>query len=160
MDIMLKTRRKDHVVIFWEKTQDEEIKKLFPFSIETLEESLRLFDESLKKDALSYGKVIYFEERYIGDIWCYSIDESNEKMSMLSVVIFEKKLWGKGIATEAAKAFVKEVFDKFDIEKIGAFTYSNNYGSIGLLEKAGFVKIETFVEDGIESIYFEIQDKK
>ena len=160
MDIMLKARRKNHVVTFWEKTQDEEIKKLFPFSIKSLEEALRLFDESLKKEALSYGKVIYFAGKYIGDIWCYGIDESNEKMSMLSVVIFEKELWGKGIATEATKTFVKEVFNKFDIEKIGAFTYSNNYGSIGLLEKVGFIKIETFTEDGIESIYFEIQDKK
>jgi len=160
MDIMLKTRRKDHVVTFWEKTQDEEIKKLFPFSIKSLEEALKLFEESLKEDALSYGKVIYFEEKYIGDIWCYGIDESNEKMTMLSVVILEKELWGEGIATEATKAFIKEVFDKFDIEKIGAFTYSNNYRSIGLLEKVGFIKIETFVEDGIESMYFEMQDKR
>lgn len=80
-------------------------------------------------------------------------------MTMLSVVIREKELWGEGIATEVTKVFIKEVFDKFDIEKIGAFTYSNNYRSIGLLEKVGFIKIETFVEDGIESIYFEIQDK-
>jgi len=81
-------------------------------------------------------------------------------MTMLSVVILEKELWGEGIATEATKAFIKEVFDKFDIEKIGAFTYSNNYRSIGLLEKVGFIKIETFVEDGIESMYFEMQDKR
>ncbi|WP_461614964.1 GNAT family N-acetyltransferase [Clostridium sp. Marseille-QA1073] len=160
MDIMLKTRGKNHVVTFWEKTQDEEIKKLFPFSIKSLEEALRLFEESLKEDALSYGKVIYFEGKYIGDIWCYGIDENNEKMSMLSVVIFEKELWGKEIATEVTKAFVKEVFNKFNIEKVGAFTYSNNYRSIGLLEKVGFIKIETFVEDGIESIYFEIQNKR
>jgi RimJ/RimL family protein N-acetyltransferase len=80
-------------------------------------------------------------------------------MAMLSIVIFEKELWGKGIATEVAKAFIKEVFDKFDIEKIGAFTYSDNYGSIGLLKRAGFVAVETFVEAGIESIYFEIRGK-
>ena len=105
MDIVLKIRRKDHIVTFWEKTQDEEIKKLFPFSIESLEESLRLFDESLKKDALSYGKVIYFEEKYVGDIWCYSIDESNEKMSMLSFVIFEKGVMGKGYSNRGYKNF-------------------------------------------------------
>lgn len=145
-------------MIFWERTQDEEIRRLFPFSIESLEEALILFEESLKEDALSYGKVIYFEGRYVGDIWCYGIDESNEKMSMLSVVIFEKDLWGKGIATEATKVFAKEVFNKFDIEKIGAFTYSNNYGSISLLEKAGFIKVDTFVENGIESEYFEIRN--
>ena len=127
MDIALKTRTKEHVVTFWEKTQDEEIKRLFPFSIESLEKALTLFDESLREDALSYGKVIYFGGKYAGDIWCYSIDEIDEKMAMLSVVIFEKELWGKGIATEAAEAFINEVFNKYDIEKIGAFTYSNNH---------------------------------
>jgi RimJ/RimL family protein N-acetyltransferase len=160
MDIMLKTRTKDHVLAFWERTQDEEIKRLFPFSIESLDKALVLFEESIKENAMSYGKVIYFEGKYIGDIWCYGIDEINEKMAMLSIVIFEKELWGKGIASEATKAFVKEVFNKFDIEKIGAFTYSNNYGSIGLLKKAGFVEIETFVENGIESLYFEMRNMK
>lgn len=158
MDMILKRRTKEHVMTFWYKTQDEEIKRLFPFNIESLDKALILFGESLKKDALSYGKVIYFEGNYIGDIWCYSIDEINEKMAMLSVIIFEKTLWGKGIATEATKTFIKEVFNKYNIEKIGAFTYSQNHGSIGLLRKVGFSQIETFIEDGIESRYFEIQD--
>ncbi len=158
MDIMLKARTKEHVVTFWERTQDEEIKRLFPFSTKSLEEALVLFEGSLKEEAVSYGKVIYFKDRYVGDIWCYDIDENEEKMSMLSIVIFEKEVWGKGIATEALEAFIKEVFNKFNIEKIGAFTYSQNYGSIGLLEKVGFEKIDTFVEDGIESKYFEIQN--
>ncbi|WP_042678904.1 hypothetical protein [Anaerosalibacter massiliensis] len=88
MDIMLKTRTKDHVMTFWKKTQDEEIKRLFPFSIESLEKALILFEESLKADALSYGKVIYFKGKYIGDIWCYGIDETNEKIAILSIVEF------------------------------------------------------------------------
>lgn len=157
MDIMLKTRMRDHVVVFWERTQDEEIKRLFPSSIKSLDEALILYEESLKENALSFGKVIYFQNRYIGDIWCYGIDENHEKIAMLSIVIFEKGLWGKGIGTEAAKAFIKEVFNKYNIEKIGAFTYSNNYGSISLLEKVGFIKADTFIEDGIESIYFEMK---
>lgn len=157
LNIALKTRAAEHVTVFWDKIQDEEIKMLFPISIESLDKALILFEESLKKDASSYGKVIYYDGKYIGDIWCYGINEDDEKMAMLSIVIFEKNLWGKGIATDAIKVFIQEVFDKFDIEKIGAFTYSNNYGSIGSLEKAGFVEIERFVENGIESIYLEIQ---
>lgn len=157
MNIILKTRTLDHVTVFWNKTQDEEIKRLFPIVSKSLEESIILFKESLKENASSYGKVIYFEGIYIGDIWCYSIDENSEKMAMLSILIFEKELWGRGIATEVTKIFVEEVFSKFDIEKIGAFTYSNNYGSISLMVKTGFIEIEKFVEDGIESKYFEIR---
>lgn len=157
MNIILKKRTSEHITVFWNKTQDEEIKRLFPISNESLEESLMLFEESLKKTASSYGKVIYFQERYIGDIWCYNIDENSEKMAMLSILIFEKELWGRGIAKKVTKLFVEEVFDKFDIEKIGAFTYSNNYASIGLIEKIGFVEMEKFVEGGIESKYYEIR---
>ncbi len=141
---------------FWEKTQDEEIQKSFPFSIKSLNEGLKLYEESLKDVALSYGRVIYYGGKYIGDIWCYGIDEVNEKMGMLSIVIFEKELLGKGIAKQAIKDFIDEVFNKYELEKIGAFTYMSNNRSIGLLEKVGFTKVETFVEDGIESIYFEL----
>lgn len=155
MDVILKKRMKDHVITFWEKTQDEEIQKLFPFSIESLEDALKLYEESLKDGALSYGKVIYYGNKYIGDIWCYGIDEINEKMAMLSIVIFEKELWGRGIASQVTKDFIKEVFSKYKIDKVGAFTYAFNDRSIILLEKAGFTKVETFIEDGIESIYLE-----
>lgn len=155
MDVILKKRMKDHVITFWEKTQDEEIQKLFPFSIESLEDALKLYEESLKDGALSYGKVIYYGNKYIGDIWCYGIDEINEKMAMLSIVIFEKELWGRGIASQVTKDFIKEVFSKYKIDKVGAFTYTFNDRSIILLEKAGFTKVETFIEDGIESIYLE-----
>lgn len=156
MNLILKTRTANHVEVFWDKTQDAEIKRLFPSSMGSLEEALVLFQKSLKKDASSYGKVIYFEGNYIGDIWCYGIDETDEKMAMLSVVIFEKELWGKGIATSVTRMFIEEVFNHFNITKIGAFTYSNNYASIGVLKKVGFVKIEEFIEGGTESIYFEL----
>lgn len=156
MDIILKARSKEHVITFWERTQDEEIKRLFPSSIKSLEEALMLFEESLKEDALSYGRVIYYENRYVGDIWCYGIDEKDEKMAMLSIVVFEKELWGKGIGTKASKIFIREIFNRFDIEKIGAFTYSKNHSSIEMLKKVGFFEVETFFEDGIESKYFEI----
>lgn len=157
MDIQLKTRTKDHVVTFWEKTQDEEIRRLFPFGAKSLEDALAMFDASQKENASSYGRVIYFQGNYVGDIWCYGIDELDEKIAMLSIVIFEKQLWGKGIASNAGKAFIKDIFDKYDIEKIGAFTYSANFGSIALLKKVGFEEVETFVEDGVESKYFEIK---
>lgn len=156
MKVELKIRTEKHVEVFWEKTQDEEIKKLFPFTTKSLEEALKLFQETLKEDASSYGKVIYFQDRYVGDIWCYGIDEREEKMAMLSIVIFEKQLWRKGIATEATISFLRDIFTKFNIEKVGAFVYSFNLGSIGVLKKVGFKEIEAFTEDGIESKYFEI----
>jgi len=157
MKIQLCDRTQDHVEIFWNKTQDDEIKKMFPFSSKSLAESLSLFEESKKDFASSFGKVICFNEKYIGDIWIYGIDTDEEKMAMLSIVIFEKELWGQGIGTNATKKFIHEFIPMYEIRKIGAFVFSNNYGSIGLLKNNGFVEIEEFIESGIKSKYFEFK---
>lgn len=157
MDLSLRTRTSEHVVIFWDKAQNTELKRLFPFSIDSLEMALDLFEESLKYNASSFGKVIYYKGQYIGDIWCYGIDETDEKMAMLSIVIFEKELWSKGIATVVTNNFIQTVFSIYKIRKIGAFTYSFNNASIRMLEKTGFSEVEEFIENGVKSKYFEKQ---
>lgn len=157
MNLELRDRTLDHVSIFWGKMRDEEMKRLIPSTNATVEDALVMFKESLKPDSSSFGKVVYFEEKYIGDIWCYGIDEKNGKMAMLSVVIFQKELWGQGVASAATNEFVREVFKKYQIEKLGAFTYAYNFRSIGLLKKIGFIEMEEFFEDGILSKYFEMR---
>lgn len=46
--------------------------------------------------------------------------------------------WGRGIVTEAVRALVPVVFDRFDIIRIQAGVYSSNPASMRVLEKAGF----------------------
>ena len=41
------------------------------------------------------------------------------------------------------------------MKELGAFLYASNAASGRVLEKNGFVKTETIVEDGIESFYYE-----
>jgi len=155
MNVELFDRLEEHVVNFWIATKDEEIKKLFPFSNSTLNEALCLFEETKKIGSSSFGKVIYVDGNYIGDIWIYGIDEMLEKMAMISIVIFDKKYWNKGIGTSAIEKFKIICFDTYDIDKIGAFTYSSNIGSLRGLKKSGFKVINFFVEDGAESVYLE-----
>lgn len=155
MQLSLQTRTRNHVKVFWEKTQDKEIQSMFPSSIASLEEALALFEHSLLKGANSYGKVIEVDDAYVGDIWCYGIDEADEKMAMLSIVLFDKSKWGQGIAATVIPQFLDEVFQRYQINSIGAFTYATNYRSLRALQKSGFHPIETFTENGIESIYLE-----
>ena len=70
---------------------------------------------------------------------------------------FEKKLWGKGIGSQAAKLFLPEVFSRYQINKMGAFTYADNLSSIEALKKAGFREVERFEEEGRMSVYLEAQ---
>jgi RimJ/RimL family protein N-acetyltransferase len=46
--------------------------------------------------------------------------------------------WGRGIMTEAVRAFVDDSFDRFSLRRIFALPYAHNPASCRVLEKAGF----------------------
>lgn len=151
--IELKERTEQHVKIYYEKTQDAEIKAFLPSSAQTLEDALRMYIETKSESAKSVEKTIYYNGKYVGDIWCYGLWE--EPDAMLSYCIFEKKLWGKRIATEAVRLFVEFLRTDYHIKSIGAFTYRNNGASIRVLNKNGFALMEQFEDDGRVSAYLE-----
>lgn len=155
MRIELFPRTEREVKIYWEKTQSNEIRALIPIDDITLEEALHRFEETQKPDATSFGMVIYVDTKYVGDIWCYCID-SDERSAMLSVLIFDEAMRGKGIGTYAVKLFLREVFKRYDIDKMGAFAYADNHACISSLKKVGFSVLEEFTEDGRLSVYMEI----
>ncbi len=49
--------------------------------------------------------------------------------------------WGQGIATEALRAFVGEIFSRFPINRITADHHEDNPASGAVLRKAGFVEV-------------------
>lgn len=50
--------------------------------------------------------------------------------------------WGKGYASEAAKAVLAHGFDEQGLEKIVSFTVHDNTRSIGVMEKIGMHKVK------------------
>lgn len=48
--------------------------------------------------------------------------------------------WGQGLMTEAARAFLKDVFARFPVSKLVADRFEDNPASGHLLEKCGFVE--------------------
>lgn len=146
-------RTEENVIVFYNKTEEKEIQKMFPKSVSSLKEALMQFQDG-KKGKCSYGRTIYIGNRYIGDIWCYGIHQEEEPDAMLSYCIFEKEFWNQGIATAVVNQFLVEIVERFQIKSVGAFTYSSNLASIRVLEKNGFQRQEIFVEDGVESMYF------
>lgn len=159
MIVKLSDRTEEQVIEFFNKTQNEEIQRLFPFSVSTLEASMALYHKSLKADATSFGKTIIIDETYVGDVWVYGIDEEDERMAMLSIVIFDKNYWGLNIGPKVITEFLQIVFDKYQIDKVGAFTYAANTRSIRALEKSGYAFMASFVENHIESRYYEYRRK-
>ena len=67
--------------------------------------------------------------------------------------------WGKGLATEAASAWVHAAFDEFHLDRLTAFVHPENLASIRVLEKLGFriERRETIM--GMNSILFSLDAK-
>jgi RimJ/RimL family protein N-acetyltransferase len=67
-----------------------------------------------------------------------------------------QQYWGKGLATEAASAWVRVAFDELHIERLGAFAHSKNAASIRVLEKLGFRAERHDTVMGMDSIVFSL----
>ena len=154
-NIVLGDRTEETVRIYFEQAQKTAIKAMLPQKATTVEEAIADYHETLLPTATSYGKTILADGKYVGDIWCYCIDKTDTPNAMLSYCVFDKSSWNKGIATDASLLFLEEIKEKFNLESIGAFTYSDNLASIKVLEKVGFDLVESFEEDGRESKYFQ-----
>ncbi len=68
--------------------------------------------------------------------------------------------WGKGYATEAAKASLTYGFDVMKLSKIYAMADCNNKGSNGVLQKSGLSYIETFDYEGLPHNWYSIEKSK
>lgn len=156
INVELRPRMLEHVITFWEKSQDEEIEKMIPLNRGTLDDAIALYEETLKPGARSFGQVIYADGSYIGDVWCYGIDEIHVMLAFVSIVIFNKAYWGRGIGKHALQQFCQLVFERYTVTKLCAFTYKENSRSISALESAGFHMVEEFEEDGVLSCYYEL----
>ena len=155
VEVCLRERTADHVVIYFQKARSPEIRKWLPQQAQTLEQALEAYRRTLLPGATSFGRTIYADGVYVGDIWCYCIDPHETPNCMLSLCIFDGRYRSCGIGTQAVGLFVREILQRDKIRTIGAFSFADNAASIRVLEKNGFRVLETFVEDARESCYLQ-----
>ena len=73
---------------------------------------------------------------------------------------FMKKHWGKGYATESAKASVNYGFNTLESKEIFAMTDVNNAASKQVLQKTGFKHVETFQFNDEPTDWYKIANPK
>ena len=154
MKISLGPRTVETAAVYFERSHSPFIRKMLPQKAQTPEEALADFRASQEPGASSFGRTVWADGRYVGDVWCYCMDPDGDPQAMVSYCIFEQVLWSRGAATEALGMFLEEIRERFTLTRIGAFTYMENAGSIRVLEKNGFRLQESFTEDGVESRYY------
>ena len=105
MLIALGERTAETVETYFRRTRDPEIQKNLPQRAQTLEEALADYRKTLEPGARSFGRTIYADGRYVGDIWCYAMGPENDPQAMVSYCVFERELWGRGAAAKALGCF-------------------------------------------------------
>ena len=69
---------------------------------------------------------------------------------------FARSHWGKGLATEAAKAWVDHGFEQLNLDRVAAFIHPENAASIRVAEKLGFTLCRHDREHGIDWKIYEL----
>ena len=156
MTTVLGDRTEATVRIYFEKSQQPEIKEMLPQKAKSVEEAISDYQKALLPNSKSYGRTIYADGVYIGDVWCYCIDKEEIPNAMLSFCVFDRSYRNNGIASEAVAMFLREIREKYTIETIGAFTFASNSASQRVLNKIGFQLVEEFVEDGKASMFYQL----
>ncbi len=155
MEILLCERNEETVRIYFERAQQPFIRSMLPQRAKTIEDALEDFRYTQLPGANSFGRTIWVDGRYVGDVWVYCIDPAEIPNAMLRYCVFEPEYNGRGIAKKAVSMFLAEAADRYGLTSVGAFTYADNTASIRVLEKNGFLRLESFVEDDRMSYYFQ-----
>jgi len=69
---------------------------------------------------------------------------------------FAPRAWGRGLATEAARAAMQYVFDAFGCERMTAATDVPNTASVRVLERLGFRFVRRGLLNGLDTLFYEI----
>ncbi len=64
--------------------------------------------------------------------------------------------WGRGLATEAARAMIRFAFEHLDFESVVASTDAPNTASVRVMEKAGLSFEKRLMIDGLDTIYYSL----
>ena len=155
MLVTLDKRTEETVRLYFEKSRQPFIRAVLPQKARSVEETLDDYRKTLLPTATSYGRIIRADGVYVGDVWCYCIDKQETPNAMLSYCVFDPACWRKGIATQAVGLFLAEMRQRYGIQTVGAFTFADNSASRRVLEKSGFSLLESFVEDGRASHYYQ-----
>ncbi|HKP86234.1 MAG TPA: GNAT family N-acetyltransferase [Blastocatellia bacterium] len=65
--------------------------------------------------------------------------------------------WGKGFATEAARAMIRYGFEELSFDRVQASTDAPNVASVRVMEKAGMVFDKRALTNELDTIYYSIK---
>lgn len=146
--LLLREWRAEDLPLFIEMNRDKEVMEYFP-KVLTPQES-EAFYERIREEFREYGYGLYAVEcKESGEFIGYTgFHHANFEADFTPCVEIGwrlmRKAWGKGYATEAAKACLNTKFSDLGFNQVFSFTASINQRSERVMQKAGLQKIGEF----------------
>lgn len=126
-------------------------------NIEQIREVIKFIRKQYSDNGIGRWAVVLKETNELMG-WCglkYFTEVINNHINIYELGYrFNKKYWGKGYATESAKAWLDHGFNEMKLNEMYAMTDSRNLNSKKVLKKLGFTFVEKFNLDGDESDWF------
>lgn len=159
--LILRTYTNEDLKTVYVLITDPEVTRFFPKSYSVKKEDVlaslpRRLDKWRKQ---GFGQLGVFEKatgQLIGYVGLQYLDQTTEVEIYYG---FFKKMWGRGIATEAAKAMLRFGFEEINLEKIVAVTHPENYASQKVLTRLGLERGENQRFYNVDAAYFSISKR-
>lgn len=137
---------------------DKDVTKFFPsyYSVEKADVLNSLPRRIKRWQNYGFGQLGVFDktdEKLIGYCGLQPLDDREEIEIYYG---FYKNFWGRGLATEAAKAFLRFGFENADLPKIVAVTHPENFSSQKVLLKLGMKQGENIRVYDLPAAYFSL----
>ena len=141
--LVIRDHNKDDLHSFHALVSDREVMRFLPEiycdSMEESEESLRIgIEEAEKEHREKYFFVIIEKgsDQYIGDI---GFTVTSKETGHLGYFI-NKRFWGHGYTTEAARRVLDFAFEEAGLHKVVTGCLKENIGSESVMKKCGMIK--------------------
>ena len=129
--------------ILFEHQRDPEGARMAAFVPRDRDAFMKHWAGILANDSL-VKRTILFDGEVAGNVVSFEMEGKREVGYWIG-----REFWGKGVATRALAEFVDEISER----PLHAWVATSNVGSIRVLEKCGFVHIDTRTTDVEERLY-------
>jgi ribosomal-protein-alanine N-acetyltransferase len=122
-----------------------EVREFIPDDPMTLEEVRRIivwlgecYPKNTPEKIIKWTLAMVWRDtnKVIGSCGLGPLDFSPDETELFYAL--RKEFWGRGLATEAARAVLKYAFETIRVERLVAVTMPANVGSVKVIEKLGF----------------------
>jgi RimJ/RimL family protein N-acetyltransferase len=139
--VLLRDVRDDDLAIFFEHQRDPDANRMANFDARDRDAFMAHWTKILRDESVVV-RTVEVEGLVVGNVVSWEHDEERDVGYWIG-----REHWGKGIATGAVSAFLSEL----GARPLHAHVAGHNVGSIRVLEKCGFERV-----DGVEELRFKL----